>query len=99
MLRTGAVFLFSDKRLLFPMNDGQREDKLRPVIVVQSERSLGPGPYTVGEAAALLGVHPNTVLNWCSAGKLRFFRTPGGHRRIAAQALDEMLAATLAAAA
>lgn len=35
----------------------------------------------IGEAAALLGVSPETVRNWTNAGKLAAVVTPGGHRR------------------
>lgn len=33
------------------------------------------------EAAALLGVHRDTISRWSDAGKIRSWRTPGGHRR------------------
>lgn len=49
------------------------------------------GPYSVGGVARLLGVHVDTVRDWCNAGELACFRTPGGHRKITAQAIDEML--------
>ena len=38
--------------------------------------------YSVGEFADELGVHRQTVKNWCSNEKIDFTRTPGGHRRI-----------------
>ncbi|WP_101296858.1 IS607 family transposase [Halegenticoccus soli] len=41
-----------------------------------------PRSYSVGEFADELGVHRQTVKNWCRDGKLDFTRTPGGHRRI-----------------
>lgn len=55
------------------------------------------GPYSAGEVAALLGVHINTVRAWCETGELACFRTAGGHRRITAKAIDEMLSKRLAA--
>lgn len=70
-------------------------------VQVADVRPLKPkpdGPYSAGETAALLGVHINTVRGWCDSEELRFFRTPGGHRRITTQAIDEMLARRLAAA-
>ena len=37
---------------------------------------------TIGEAAILLGVCTKTIRRWDFFGKIRCFRTPGGHRRI-----------------
>jgi excisionase family DNA binding protein len=36
---------------------------------------------TPAEVAALWKVDPKTVVRWANSGKLRSFRTPGGHRR------------------
>ena len=33
------------------------------------------------KAAALLGVHPSTIVRWAELGQLRCFKTVGGHRR------------------
>lgn len=35
------------------------------------------------QAAQLLGVNESTLRHWANQGKLRTFRTPGGHRRFA----------------
>lgn len=35
----------------------------------------------LGEAAALLGVHPSTLREWADQGEVRVHRTPGNHRR------------------
>jgi len=45
------------------------------------------GFYTTFAAARLLGVSLPTVVNWIDARRLKAHRTPGGHRRIAAQDL------------
>ena len=37
---------------------------------------------TTKEVAELLGVSLPSIINWANAGKLKVFRTPGGHRRI-----------------
>jgi len=39
-------------------------------------------PYTTGEVADLSHVTINAVKKWINAGKLKAFRTPGGHYRI-----------------
>lgn len=36
---------------------------------------------TPAEVAELFHVDPKTVTRWANAGKLRSFKTPGGHRR------------------
>lgn len=36
---------------------------------------------SLGEAAARLGVDEATLRHWADTGKIRTFRTPGGHRR------------------
>jgi excisionase family DNA binding protein len=52
------------------------------VVSKGSERGPGPGRWlTLGEAARLLGVDETTLRSWADAGKVRVFRTPGGHRR------------------
>lgn len=37
---------------------------------------------TIGMVAELLNTHVNTVRGWCNKGKINFYYTPGGHRRI-----------------
>lgn len=39
---------------------------------------------TVGQAAAELRVHGDTIRRWAKAGKIRAIRTPTGHRRFRA---------------
>ena len=43
------------------------------------------------EVAELMQVSPSAVLRWIEQGRLRAFRTPGGHRRIQTPALVEFL--------
>jgi excisionase family DNA binding protein len=38
---------------------------------------------TLGQACKLLNVDESTLRRWADAGKVRTFRTPGGHRRFA----------------
>ena len=43
---------------------------------------------SLGEAAAMLGVHPSTVRAWADEGHLPVHRTQGGHRRFHKQDLE-----------
>jgi excisionase family DNA binding protein len=49
---------------------------------------------TLGEAAQFLGVDATTLRGWADAGDVRFFRTPGGHRRFDREDLDRLLRST-----
>ncbi len=46
--------------------------------------------YGIKRAAALLGVHPDTIRPWERQGKIRVFRTPGGKRRIPASEIRHL---------
>ena len=46
---------------------------------------------TLGDASKLLGVHPATLRQWSDEGKVRIFRTPGGHRRFSRADIERML--------
>ena len=43
--------------------------------------------FTVGEAAELLGVSPDTVRRWIDSGQLEATKTAGGRRRVDGRAL------------
>jgi molybdopterin-binding protein len=45
--------------------------------------------YTIGRAAELLGVSPDTVRRWTDAGRLPATRSPGGRRLIDGSSLAE----------
>ena len=47
---------------------------------------------TTFQAAAYCKVSPFTIRNWVESGKLAAYKTPGGHRRIRKEDLDEFLA-------
>lgn len=49
--------------------------------------------FTSHEVASLVQVSPSSVLKWIEQGKLRAFRTPGGHRRVACEELVDFLRA------
>lgn len=46
---------------------------------------------TTFEVARHCGVHHTTAIAWVRKGKLKAYRTPGGHRRIAARDLVEFM--------
>ena len=49
--------------------------------------------YSTAEVARRLGVSIPTVQRWVDAGRLRAWKTPGGHRRIDAASADELFRA------
>lgn len=50
-------------------------------------------PLTTGEVASYCHVSKESVINWIKEGKLRAYRTPGGHYRILKSILKEFLKA------
>lgn len=44
------------------------------------------------QASELLGVHPATLRQWADQGRVRVFRTPGGHRRFAEEDVRSLIA-------
>lgn len=53
----------------------------------------------LGEAAALIPVHPDTLRNWADEGKVPFIRTPGGQRRFRRSDIEALLGRTAVNAA
>ena len=47
---------------------------------------------TLGRASELLGVDESTLRRWADSGRLRVYRTPGGHRRFSLINLQEIIA-------
>ncbi len=46
---------------------------------------------TLSDASKRLNVHPATLRLWSDEGKVRIFRTPGGHRRFSRTDIERML--------
>ena len=65
----------------------------------QASQSADDPLLTSGEVAEILGVDPNTVINWANKGKLRAIRTPSGHRRYRHSELNDAIAKANNAAA
>ena len=61
-------------------------------IETSGPAECGESWLTLGKASALLGVDESTLRRWADAGRLRIYRTPGGHRRFSLSNLEEMLA-------
>jgi excisionase family DNA binding protein len=51
-----------------------------------------PGWLTLQQASERLDVHPATLRQWADRGRVRSFRTPGGHRRFSAEDVESLLA-------
>ena len=52
-----------------------------------------PDVLTTGEIAEIMRVDHKTVGRWCKEGKLKHFRTVGGHRRVEKSEFIKALAA------
>ena len=50
-----------------------------------------PPDLRLSDAAAIVGVHPETLRRWADAGKVRSFRTPGGQRRFYRDDVENLL--------
>jgi molybdopterin-binding protein len=46
--------------------------------------------FRIGQAAALLGVSPDTIRRWADAGRLDITRTEGGHRMVDGRGLARL---------
>lgn len=47
--------------------------------------------FTTGEVAQYCHVHPQTIIKWCDANKIKTFKTPGGNRKVLRQDLITFL--------
>ena len=45
---------------------------------------------SINEASKRLNIHPATLRDWSDRGKIRTFRTPGGHRRFSGEDVDAL---------
>lgn len=54
---------------------------------------MSPPTYDLGisEAAAVVGVHPDTLRAWADDGKVPCWVTPSGHRRFRMSDLEALL--------
>ena len=62
-----------------------REDQARAALPGESDW------LTLGRAARYLGVAQSTIRKWSDSGRVRAFKTPGGHRRYRRADLDDFL--------
>ncbi|MFQ6057743.1 MAG: recombinase family protein [Anaerolineae bacterium] len=61
--------------------------------MAMAEAAEGVKWLSLQQASELLGVHPATLRQWADRGKIRVFRTPGGHRRFAEEDVQALLQA------
>lgn len=52
-----------------------------PALPPMTEGPVGSRWLSIQQASAFLGVEQSTLRRWTDAGRVRAFRTPGGHRR------------------
>jgi excisionase family DNA binding protein len=62
------------------------------VIESASQRSGSGRWVSLRRACDILGVDESTLRRWADGGRLRVYRTPGGHRRFALSDLEGMVA-------
>lgn len=58
--------------------------------MVSSQAEATTRWLSLNEAAKRLNVHPATLREWADRGRIRTFRTPGGHRRFSAEDVDTL---------
>ena len=51
-------------------------------------RAVASKWISLGRACEILGVNESTLRHWADSGRLRTFRTPGGHRRFFAEDIE-----------
>jgi excisionase family DNA binding protein len=73
----------------------RRADSLRRRGPIPAWRRPPEGmkTFSVGQAAAILGVSTRTIVRWHTGGKLWAYRSPGNHRRIPLSEIEKLLVA------
>jgi excisionase family DNA binding protein len=59
---------------------------------VRSPESPAASWLSITEASKRLNIHPATLRAWSDRGRIRTFRTPGGHRRFSGDDVDALAA-------
>ena len=60
---------------------------------MRSPESPAASWLSITEASKRLNIHPATLRDWSDRGRIRTFRTPGGHRRFSGDDVDALAAA------
>lgn len=74
-----------------------RSDRPAPPKTTPRTASRPPRTYSTAFVARRLGISIPTVQRWVDAGRLKAWKTPGGHRRIDAASADRLFEAHVAA--
>ena len=72
---------------------------MRTLTAMPESMHANSAPLRLREAAAMLGVHRDTLRRWAEDGKVPSVATPGGERRYRIEDLDALIAPTIAQAA
>jgi excisionase family DNA binding protein len=59
---------------------------------VRSADLPAPSWLSLTEASQRLNIHPATLREWADKGRIRTFRTPGGHRRFSGEDVEQLAA-------
>lgn len=71
----------------------ERRSRLFAYVCAVARQTLErSGWITLREASRRLDVHPATLRQWSDRGRVRTFRTPGGHRRFSSDDVDALVA-------
>jgi excisionase family DNA binding protein len=62
-------------------------------IVPRTAATADPNRLSLGPAARLLGVDPDTLRRWSDEGRVEAYTTPGGHRRFDRREIERLLEA------
>lgn len=67
---------------------------LKPILISQRGENMSRPKtfFSTSELAEILQVDPSTIKRWAETGKLRCFKTPGGHRRFSTSGIREFIA-------
>ena len=92
MRHLGAKMLLDETLYASQLNVNDKDDKNYPMNRQKSPlSSYDPSDYcTTREAAKILGTSLRTIQLWVESGILQAWKTPGGHRRITRESMQQL---------